>query len=147
MPTTDLEQHLERGIMKLKQGDTLSALVHFEKAMNAGGTADCMSYLGYCIAKERGQSSRGMILCREALDENPGNPVHYLNMAKILLLRRDKDGAMDALRMGASCGDNEEISVLLEEIGSRKPPPLTFLDRDHPVNKYLGIILSWLGLR
>lgn len=147
MPQSDREQHLSRGIMKLGQGDTLSALVHFEKAAGLGATPVGMSYLGYCIARERGQLSRGMILCREAADEDPGNPVHYLNMAKIMLLMRDKDGAVEALRAGASHGDNDEVSALLQEIGTRKPPVFSFLDRDHILNRYAGIVLGRLGLR
>lgn len=147
MAIPGIEEHLSRGIMKLKQGDALSALVHFEKAVSSGATPESMSYLGYCIAKERGQLSRGVNLCREALDKEPGNPVHYLNMAKILLLKKDVDGAVEELRAGASCGENEEIHNLLEEIGTRKPPVFSFLDRDHIINRYGGIVLSRLGLR
>jgi len=143
----DIEQHHDRGVMKLKQGDTLSAMVHFEKAVNSGGTADCLSYLGYCIAKERGQSAKGINLCGKALDEDPGNPLHHLNMAKIRLLMRDMNGAIEALRLGASCGENEEITAMLQEIGSRKPPLFSFLDRDHLLNRYCGIILARLRLR
>ncbi len=29
----------------------------------------------------------------------------------------------------------------------RKPPVLSFLDRDNPINKYLGLLLSRVGLR
>ena len=147
MTLPEIEQHFSRGIVKLKQGDTLSALVHFEKAVNARPTPEGMSYLGFCIAKERGQMSRGMILCREALDEDPENPVHYLNMARISLLMRDKETAIESLRTGASHGDNDEISTLLLEIGSRKPPVFSFLDRDHLLNRYAGIALTRLGLR
>ncbi|MBT0663306.1 hypothetical protein KI809_03240 [Geobacter pelophilus] len=148
MATQEIEQYLNRGVLKLGQGDALSALVHFEKAVNAGGgTPECMSYLGYCIAKERGQTARGKILCREALDEDPGNPLHFLNLAKICLLCRDKDGALEALRQGAACGVNEELSALLEEVGSRKPPVFSFLHRDHLLNRYAGVVFSRLGLR
>ncbi|GAM08830.1 hypothetical protein OR1_01104 [Geobacter sp. OR-1] len=141
------EQHLNRGIVKLGQGDSLSALVHFEKAVDAGGTPECLSYLGYCIAKERGQISRGRILCREALDEEPENQIHYLNLAKICLLGRDKDGALESLRQGAAFGNNEELAAMLEEVGTRKPPVFSFLHRDHLLNLYAGIVLGRLGLR
>lgn len=148
MSLPDPEYQLFRGMTKLKEGDCLGAMVHFDKAVQAGGAPlVCSSYFGYCIAKERGQVSKGLTLCTQALDEEPDNPVHYLNMARIHLLANNREKALEVLRKGASCGANEEIADLLEKIGTRKPPPLSFLHRDHPINKYLGIFLGWLGQR
>ncbi len=143
----DVEQLRSRGMSKLSEGDILGALVYFEKAVLSGGTPDCISSLGYCIAKERGQSSKGLTLCREALEKEPGNPLHYLNMARIHLLLRNQVEALDMLRKGAACGHDDNIDALIEEIGTRKPPVLLYLHRDHTLNKYLGIILRRLGIR
>jgi Flp pilus assembly protein TadD len=143
----DIEREFERGMTKFREGNVLGAMVHFEKAVNLGGTPECLSFLGYCIAKERGQACKGLTLCREAIDEQPENPVHYLNMAKIHLLGRKLTEALDALRQGASFGPNEEISQMLEAIGTRKPPAISFLHRDNPINKYLGVLLGKLGMR
>lgn len=35
----------------------------------------------------------------------------------------------------------------LDKLGLRKPPVIPFLSRGNPINKYLGIILSRMGLR
>lgn len=147
MSVTDAEREFERGMTKFGDGNVLGAMVHFEKAANMGGTPECLSFLGYCIAKERGQAFKGLSLCREAIDEQTENPVHYLNMAKIHLLGRNLTEALDVLRQGASFGPNEEISELLESIGTRKPPALSFLHRDNPINKYLGKLLGKFGMR
>lgn len=147
MSRIDAELEFERGITKLAEGNVLGAMVHFEKAVNSGGMPESLSYLGYCIAKERGQAFKGLALCREAIDEQSDNPVHYLNMAKIHLLGRNLPEALEALRKGAAFGPNEEISELLVSIGTRKPPALSFLHRDNPINKYLGVLLGKLGLR
>jgi hypothetical protein len=68
-------------------------------------------------------------------------------MARIHLLLRNQVEALDLLRQGSACGHDEDIVTLIEEIGTRKPPVLSFLHRDHPLNKYLGIILGRLGIR
>lgn len=147
MSGIDAEREFERGIAKFREGNLLGAMVHFEKAVDAGGTPQCLSYLGYCIARERGQAWKGLALCREALDEEPENPLHYLNMARIHLLGRNLAEALEALRHGATFGPNQEISELLESIGTRKPPALSFLHRDNPINKYLGKLLGKFGMR
>ncbi len=144
---TDVEQLRAKGMSKLSDGDILAAMVYFEKAVNSGGTPDCISCFGYCIAKERGQASKGLTFCRDALEREPDNPLHYLNMARIQLLMRNQNEALDLLRQGAACGHDDTILALIEEIGTRKPPVLSFLHRDHPVNKYLGMILGRLGIR
>lgn len=147
MSLPEPEHQLSRGMAKLREGDSLSALVFFEKAIQAGGAPVSLSCFGYCIAKERGQVSKGLNLCREALEKESGNPVHYLYMAKIHLLARQKVEALEVLRKGAALGLNDEIAALLEQVGNRKPPLVGFLSRDHPINKYLGIILAKLGRR
>ena len=48
------------------------------------------SYLGYCIARERGQVREAVRLCQSALNAEPNNPAHYLNLGRVYLLAKDK---------------------------------------------------------
>jgi len=105
------------------------------------------SFLALCIARERGQINKAISLCRETLEEEPDNPVLYLNLGKIFLMQGRTEEAIEVYRKGLSKGANEEIIAELVRIGNRRPPPLSFLSRDHPLNKYIGIILGRLGLR
>lgn len=141
------EKDFQRALKELGEGNALAALACLEKALKVWDDPRWYAYLGYCIAKERGQPTRALELCRTALEHEPDNPDNYLFLAKVHLIARHDEEALLALRQGMAQGGNPEIERLLGEIGTRKPPPIRFLSRDNPLNKYLGIILGRLGLR
>lgn len=144
----DAGGEIRLGLEALREGRTLAALACFEKA-SSGAAEDPVraSCLGYCIAKERGQRKRGIELCRAALERDPGNPIHTLNLARIHLLGRDKPAAIAVLREGMRRSPSPELVAELELLGLRRPPILPFLKRSNPLNRYLGTVLSLLGLR
>ncbi|MCX7794001.1 MAG: tetratricopeptide repeat protein [Thermodesulfovibrionales bacterium] len=137
----------ERGKKALRNGDTLHALVCFERAYQMENSPEIASYYAFCLAKERGKIQRAFELCRDALDKDPSNSVHYLNLGRIYLVLNNKPEAIKAFREGLAIARNEEIIEELQKLGIRKPPPVPFLKRSNPINKYLGIILKRLGLR
>ena len=141
------EEHFSRGLKALREGNSLAALSCFEKACALDNSPPYSSYYGLCVAKERGQVQRGMLLCREAIQQDPDNPVHYLNLGRIHLVGGNKQETLRVLRQGLGHGHNEEILALLDSIGMRKSPVLPFLGRDNRINKYLGILLTRLRLR
>jgi hypothetical protein len=55
--------------------------------------------------------------------------------------------ALQALRQGMIFGGSPELERVLNAIGVRKSPVISFLSRDNLLNKVLGIILGRLGLR
>jgi tetratricopeptide (TPR) repeat protein len=138
---------VSRGAECLRQGDRLRALSFFEKARKAGDSPEARSYIGLLTATDRGQLGRGMELCTSALEEAPENPVLYLNLGKVLLKAGDKKKAIETARKGLHYGYNKDIEDWLQTMGIRKRPLFPFLARDNVLNKYLGFILSRLGLR
>lgn len=146
-PSEDADKLYAKALEALNAGETPAALAFLERALKVKDNPSWHSYLGYFIAKERGQVKKGSDLCQASLKVEPGNPVHYLNLAKVQLINRQKGEALKTLRQGMAAGGNEEISGLLTRLGTRKPPVLTFLRRDHFLNKYLGILLSRLRIR
>lgn len=147
MADIDARKEFDNGLASFKAGNILRALGHFEKAMAVHPTSLCASYYAYCMAKERGHVKKGIALCREALEQEPNNPVHYLNLTRIHLLGQNKEDALTVLREGMQYAPDPEIAALLEVIGMRKPPVVSSLHRDNPINLYLGLLLSKLGLR
>ncbi len=147
MTDREAEKEFSKGVRALKQGDSLAALVCFEKAASLASRPVYSSYFGYCIAKERGQVQKGLLLCSEAIEAEPGNTVHYLNLGRIHLVTGNKPDAISVFRKGLAHGPNGEITSLLDAIGTRKPAIFSFLSRSNPINRYLGLILSKLGLR
>ena len=136
-----------RALDALAAGETPSALALLERALKLSDNRCWYSYLGYCIAKERGQVKKGSDLCNASLEQEPANPVHFLNLAKVHLVAGQKKEALGVLREGMSLGGSPELSALLARIGTRKPPVLSFLPRVNPVNRVLGLLLDRMRLR
>ena len=143
----DAVREFERARHALDEENTVTALGHLERALDMDANPCWHSYLGYCIAKERGQVARGVELCRSSLQLEPDNPVHYLNLGRVYLVSGNKEDALRVLRQGMAKGEDAGLLRQLRDLGSRKPPVLSFLSRSNPVNKYLGLLLSRLGLR
>lgn len=142
------QMDFDRAQYELDQGNTLAALAAMEKALAVWDDPHWYSRLGFCIAKERGHLTRAFELCRSAIAREPGNPLHYLYLSKIHLIAADQYQALQALRQGMSQGGGtQEIRQMLDSMGIRKSPVIPFLSRQNRLNKYLGKILSRLGLR
>lgn len=144
---TSADVLFKQGLCLLDKSNILGALACFEKAYREKKTPSIQSFLAYCIAMERGQITEALNLCRTAIDAEPQNPEHYLNLGRVYLKAKRKDDAIAELRRGLSFGDNSDIRILLERIGQRKKPVLNFLPRNSFLNKYAGLILRRLRLR
>ena len=147
MSVTEVERLFTKGLEALANGSILSALVFFEKAIKIENNPAIWSYLAFCIAKERGQFSKAISLCEEAIKKEPNNSAHYLNLGRIYLLTNKKAEAINIFREGLNHEENQQIVDELNKLIIRKPPVIPFLKRNNPLNKYLGIILKLLRLR
>ena len=147
MPITESDELFAAGLEALARGDTLSALSLFERAIQMEDRPAFSCYLGLCIAKERGQFQLAVTLCEKAKAREPHNPLHYLNLGRVYLIAGKKDDAIRTFREGLGYEQNRQIIDELENLGTRKPPIISSLKRNNPMNKYLGIILKRLGLR
>jgi tetratricopeptide (TPR) repeat protein len=141
------EALFNKGLSCLARNEWTSALACFEKAAGLNHLPLYISFMALCIARERGQTRKAVAICLEAIEEEPDNPVIYLNLGKIYLLQGKPREAISAFRKGLSKGANDQIVEELKKVGNRRPPPLPFLKRENPINKYLGIILTRIGLR
>lgn len=135
------------GMAALAVEDTLTALGHLERALRLRDYPGWHSYLGYCIAKERGQHRKGRELCLSSLAEEPDHPGHFYNLGRVQLISGDKAAALRVLREGMAKGGSPELVRLLESLGKRSAPAFSLLSRTNRLNKYLGLLLSRLGLR
>jgi predicted Zn-dependent protease len=118
--------------------NTIAGLACLEKALQVEDNRGWYSYLGYCIARERGQVARGIELCHASLAAEPDNPDHYLNLGKILLLAGDTGAAISMFREGQVRGEHDTFARQLKSLGVRGLPVLSFLKRGNPLNKFLG---------
>jgi len=141
------QREFDRAQLELDQNNILAALACLERALSIWDDPLWYSRLGFCIAKQRGQITRAFELCRTAIEHDPGNPLHYLYLGKINLIAGKTPEAIQAFRQGMIIGGSPELERMLNVIGTRKSPVISFLSRDNFLNKYLGIISGRLGLR
>ena len=116
------------------------ALTVFEKGLDRPGrSALCLLYRrpdGPGPARRE----EGARACRKAIDEQPYVGQWYVNLATVYEKSRRKDEAVDVLRRGlvAENGHRELLSML-KKLQPRRKPVIGSLDRDHPINKLLGM--------
>lgn len=116
-----------------------------------------MSYLGYLKAAVLKENKTGLDICKRAMEKyqtqaekKEGSYLSYfsLNIGRVYLLSGKKDFAINSYLKGLQCDPrNKEIIEELAKLGIRRPAPIPFLGRSNPINKYLGIFLSRLGIR
>jgi tetratricopeptide (TPR) repeat protein len=141
------QKEFDRAQQELDQNNVLAALACLERALGIWNDPLWHSRLGFCIAKQRGQLTAAFELCRSAIEHDPGNPLHHLYLGKVYLVAGNTYEALQAFRQGMMLGGSPELERMLEAIGTRKPPVISFLSRDNLLNKFLGIILSCFGMR
>jgi tetratricopeptide (TPR) repeat protein len=69
-------------------------------------------------------------------------PVFYLNLGRAYLAAGKRKEAMDAFNNGLAVdAQNKDILWEIRKLGIRQQPPVPFLQRSNPINRYIGIML------
>lgn len=100
-----------------------------------------------CMAEVNKEFKSAVNMCHEAIKKDPKNPEHYYRQGRILILSGRKKDSIWVFRMGLRHGRHKGIIETLGSLGIRRPPPLDFLHRSNPLNKYLGKLLTRFNLR
>ena len=138
MKTEHANQHLVNAIHAAEQGQTLLALMELERLSEQSPSPALWSYLGYCLARERQQYRHGQGLCQQALQQDPSNTLHYLNLGRIYLLTGQKAKAIQIFRHGLKLGSDRRILGELKSLGLRRTPVFSSLQRSHLFNRFAG---------
>ncbi len=144
MKSTELDELIDAGTCALGLGEPLKALALFERAAEIDETPTVRSSLAYCMARERGQIKTGRHICEQLIESDPNNFVHYLNLGRILLLEGDRRAAISCFRSAIELTPHPQVIEELAKLGIRKNCVISFLHRDNPLNKYLGLIRGHL---
>jgi tetratricopeptide (TPR) repeat protein len=107
-----------------------------------------LSYRGYLEASLHRRYADGIKFCSLALvilkRQMPVGgefflPTLYLNLGKAYLAANKKKEAVESFQEGIKIDkNNEELLNEMKKLGTRRKPPLPFLKRSNPVNKYIG---------
>ncbi|MGD8438893.1 MAG: hypothetical protein PVG53_00020 [Holophagae bacterium] len=148
LPREEVEKLVFQGVLHARVEDYEQAAEIFATHLPvlAGGTDDdkiisasAFSYFGLCIASLYKQYSEAIEYCNVSMRVQPSNPEHYENLGKIYLLMRNRRKAIEALFEGLEREPgNTAIKRILNRIGTRREPVISFLSRDFPVNIWLG---------
>lgn len=147
MSLDQLDDLLQKGIEAAEKGYIHSAQVFLGQVAEQRNTPVIHSYLAYCLAKGEGQMHSAAKICRESIEREPNNSLHYLILGRILLLSGDKGKAIDSFRQGLRTSPNPLIIDELKKLGLRKPAIFKNLKRNHPINRALGKVFNIIGLR
>lgn len=112
-----------------------------------------LSYYGRLLAIVDRKYRIGIETCQKAIEklratedqeESLVYPVFYYNLGKAYLAAGKRKESVDAFNKGLSYDPgNYDILKDLQSLGlRRKKPPIPFLDRANPLNKYIGIALN-----
>ena len=103
---------------------------------------ELLSYYGLCAALVKNHVEEGITLCRKALAKEAFRPDFYLNLGKIYLKANQKAKAMKIFQRGIKFGGkSRDFMNELKNLGIRKKRALSFLPRNHFLNRHVGRLL------
>lgn len=131
-----------QGQREFSRGNLSSALASFKSAHQATDIAHVyahlyMSYLG--ITQIFLNDVSGLNLCRRAAQDEMHRAEVFENLVRAELKFGHRKCACEALRRGLRVNPGHAgLRALSQEMGTRRSPCFTFLDRDNPLNRFLG---------
>jgi tetratricopeptide (TPR) repeat protein len=139
----EVKVHLTRGKQKEAFGLLQQAAVIYPN------DPIILSYYGYLLAlvdkKYRGgveTCARAIALLKKKASLSGEVPyaVPYLNLGRAYLAAGKKKDAIEALKKGLQYdNDNNDLLKELKALGKRGKPPVKFLERANPINKFIGL--------
>lgn len=150
MNTDNFDDILEQVIEAAENGSFQLATTFLSQTGEYTNSPLLQSYRAYCLAgltTDRRQQREAVIRCQESLQRDPANSIHYLLQGRILLFMGDRKNAVRVFQTGLKIAPNPKIIAEIKRIGMRKTAVFEKLDRNHPLNVYLGRLFKRLGLR
>lgn len=147
MDTEEKKKLLDQGFQLLRGGYPKLAIEPFEKILEDGERFPlCLSLLGLAVMRSGGDKKKAIELCKEAVKMDIAEPQYYINLAEVCQRAGIKSWAVKAIQMGLNKADKNShlLQREMKKFGLRKSPPIPFLSRSNPINKFIGIILSRL---
>ena len=141
------EDSFRLGKRSLQVGKGLQALAYFEAALQLNRQfvpedppqARYLSFYGISLAQEARKPMEGIKFCREAIQQEPFHADLHWNLARCYLLANRRREAVHSLEAGYGIDPTHKgITREFRNLGNRKAPVLTFLQRDNPLNVMLG---------
>jgi len=139
------ERFFRRGVEALAVGKAAEASDLFHRAILVERSRSTVtrqpryvSYYAFSRSRAYGPTAETIRLCEEAV-EGDIDPDLLLNLVRVYLLAGLKTKALAALEGGLrTYPENRRFLDLRARIDRRATPPVRYLGRDHPVNRFLA---------
>jgi tetratricopeptide (TPR) repeat protein len=139
----DVDKILDEG-RSLLDLDPRAAHEIFERAWRRNlNDPRVLSNYGLTLVLVEGDRQRGIRFCEEALRRGLQTTETLVNMARALVVTRNKEQAVRALRKAMELSpDDPRVTAEFAALGLRRPPPIPWLPRNFFLNKWIGK-LTW----
>src|SRR3989454_6860779 len=139
LPAAELNKIIDEG-RALLDADRASAHQIFEKAYRRNlNDVRVLSNYGLTLVLVEGDRQRGIRFCEEAVRRGPATTEMLVNLAKALVVTRNKEQAVRALHRALELAPNDpRVRHEFLALGLRRPPPIPWLPRNFFLNKWLG---------
>ena len=140
------EESFRQGMGALRAGNPVEALAHFQAAVTHGkeranlrSRMHYLSYYGLSMALAHRPSEHAIRACAKAASVDPFDLALQHNLATVYVLAKQPTKALavleQALRLEPT---NKQLRAELARLDRRRRPPVSRLDRNHPLNRWLG---------
>jgi tetratricopeptide (TPR) repeat protein len=127
----------------MQRGDYKAALRLLTAVYAQPGTEappDGRSLYGFCLAVAGRKVAEGVEQCRLAIDLQPYDAAHHVNLIKLFLAIGSRRRAVEALEQALRAFPDDALLLKTRETMRyrRAHPVIPFLHRDNPLNIWLG---------
>jgi Flp pilus assembly protein TadD len=142
MLDTEAFREFKQGLTLLRDNYAVRALPHMRRAMDLDkNNPYYMSYLGVVLARSEQRWGEAETLCDAAVRMKRNQAQLYLNLAEVYATAGRRDDAVEALQAGLKYARRDvRLTIAMNRLTSRRSPVLSFLSRQHPFNRQLGMI-------
>ena len=133
-------KHFKAGLQLLRSDYAGKSLLYFKKALALDDNNPFyLSYFGLSLAAAERKWDEAESACLSALRMDRTQPELYLNLAKVYLLARKKEEAVETLTSGLRFTKKDpRLAAALRKLSLRRQAILPFLPRTSAVNRGLG---------
>ncbi len=146
MPISPAENAFRKGKAALSDGKPKEAMILFESAIRlqrdrnpAQPRMIFLSYFGLSTALADRATPQAIQACEMAAKQEFFNAELQLNLGKVYLLADKTTKALAAFEHGLRLAPrNRALKIEMNRVERRKSPPIPWMDRNHPLNCWLG---------